>query len=205
MGHDGSDEPDRRQRILTGTATGAGVVLAFASLVAVVLLNGATVGQAIEIISPAPAPSLTATATPSQIWVHVSGEVVHPGVYTLPPGSRAQQAVTAAGRATAEAGLSAINLAAQLADGQQVRVPAVGEVFLPQRSVAEDLVGMVNIDTASAEELMRLPGVDEVIAMRILEYRQLQGPFAVVEQIMDVPGIGESKSEIMKNLITIGP
>ena len=129
---------------------------------------------------PSPAPSPTAV-----ILVDVGGEVAHPGLYQLPLGSRVNDAVTIAGGPSEAGDVQRLNLAARLADGQQVRVPAKAE----RRATADpgDLTtpARVNINTASLAELDSLPGVGPVIAQRIVAHRMQQGPFLSVEQLLE--------------------
>jgi competence protein ComEA len=141
-------------------------------------------------------------ATPAEIVVHVAGAVVRPGLVRVPVESRVADAVAAAGGATPEAALSAINLAAPLSDGTQVVVPVVtspGEAQAP--AVIDD--GRVRVNQADAAELDALPGVGPVLAERIVAHRDDNGPFGSVEDLLDVPGIGESKLEAMRESIVV--
>ena len=133
------------------------------------------------------------------IYVYVCGEVVSPGVYPLPEGSRAYEAVDAAGGLTEEADREAVNLARILKDGEQVTVPAVREA-----SEGAAPPGKVNINTADAEALTTLSGVGPSRAEDIIAYRQKHGPFAAVEDVMNVTGIGNALYEKIKDDITVG-
>jgi len=147
----------------------------------------------------APTATLAATVTLAPMQVHVSGAVLHPGVYSLDQGSRVQEVLELAGGATEDADLDRINLAAWVSDGQKVYVPKQGETDWPvvQSSagpVTGPVVGLggsgkVNINTATAEELNTLPGIGPAYAERIIRHRQEQGPFENIEQIMEVKGI----------------
>jgi len=150
---------------------------------------------------------------PPPLVVHVSGGVVQPGVYTLPAGSRLQQAVEAAGGLLPQADTQNINLAAPLQDGQKVAIPTLAPTATPfsRGPGATDILlpspvptsGLVNINTASQAELESLPGIGPVTAQKIIQYRQEHGPFQSIEDIMNVPGIGQKTFEAIKDLITV--
>ncbi len=156
---------------------------------------------------PVPAPSATESAPP--LIVHVAGWVEKPGVYELPEGSRVIDALEAAGGVKRGAELAALNLAAPLTDGQQVLVPrttttaeAPGTAPAPGTSPAGG-TALVNINVASAEELETLPGIGEVLAATIVQYREEHGPFTSVDQHLDVSGIGEVTLEELRDLVTV--
>lgn len=152
----------------------------------------------------------------SQIVVHVAGEVHHPGVYELSPGSRIIDAVTAAGGITARADVEVINLATPLIDSSQVYVPAKGSVRHPSfprpqpgmnagtsTDSQQASSGLVNINRATAAELEKLPGVGPSTAQAIIEYRNSHGPFASPEDLLNVKGIGPSKFAAMQPLVGV--
>lgn len=165
----------------------------------------------IVISPPEPTAAPVPTATPSAVQVYVSGQVAAPAVYELPPGSRVEDAVTAAGGFTAQAQPAGVNLAQSLFDGMQIYVPAEGEVpnlivpvaTAPAGTTNNSNGGLVNINTAGLEELDTLPGIGPSTAQNIIDYRESNGPFATLEAIMDVPGIGEAKFNQIKDLITL--
>jgi competence protein ComEA len=134
--------------------------------------------------------------------VHVSGWVVSPGVVEIPEGSIVADAVTAAGGARSGAGLEAINLAAPVMAGDQVVVPGPGEVNVTG-SVAGTSDGHISLNGADATQLQDLPGVGTVLAERIVAYRDANGPFQTVEDLLDVPGIGEAKLAAMRDLVSV--
>lgn len=147
------------------------------------------------------------------ITVYVSGAVARPGLYELPAGIRAQEAVEAAGGFTEAANQEKVNLAKKLKDGSQVNVPALkgskkaitgtnASAGTASIGSQQKQVGLVNINTASITELDSLPGVGEVTAQRIVEYRQ-QHSFTRIEDIMQVKGIGEAKFNKMKDRLTV--
>ena len=151
----------------------------------------------------------TRTATPAPVVVFVSGEVVAPGVYTLPHGSRVVDALAAAGGLSVDAEPSGINQAVLLQDGMQIHVPTVGEgpppPALPQSAPggAAQSGAKLNINRASAAELETLPGIGPSLAEAIVQHREINGAFASIEQLMDVPGIGAGKFDDIRELVTI--
>lgn len=138
--------------------------------------------------------------TDRQICVHVCGQVCQPGVVMLPEGSRAWEAVEAAGGLTGDAAEAAVNLAAVLRDGERLYIPSVDEEISEQGNGGDD--GPVNLNTADAAGLQTLPGIGESRAAEILSYREKHGGFQSVEEIMQVPGIKESIYEKIKDKIT---
>lgn len=166
-----------------------------------------------------PPPTFGPTATPGPLRVFVNGEVVAPAVYEFPAGSLVADAIEAAGGFTGEADEDVVNLAFPLADGMQVFVPTVGESAGPPAPIVVAPVGgggesssggttaggLVNINTANLDELDTLPGVGPSTAQRIIDYRDANGPFASIEEIMNVSGIGEVTFERLKDLIAVGP
>ncbi len=141
---------------------------------------------------PAPLPEApVAVVAPELVVVHVSGAVRDPGLVSLVGPARVADAVRAAGGATSAADLSAINLASPVADGDQIVVPAVGE-----RGEAGD--GLIDLNRATAQDLIRLQGIGPVLAERIVAHREEHGPFDSVEALLDVPGIGEAKLALLR-------
>jgi competence protein ComEA len=156
---------------------------------------------------PVPGP---ATATPSAseatILVDVTGWVRRPGVYEFDAGARVIDGIEAAGGARPGAELEALNLAAPLVDGTQVFVPKQGAA--PPSAVSSGSVGgasggLVNVNTATAAELEALPGVGEVTAQAIIDYRTENGPFTSVDELLDVTGIGDVTLENLRDLVTV--
>lgn len=166
--------------------------------------------------TPRPSPTPSPTSTPAPLLVDVAGAVQRPGVYQLPAGSRVQQAIDVAGGVTAEAELRLVNLARPLHDGEKLYVPAKGEEAPPSSTGSTAQTGTapangtatafpININTASAQELEALPGIGPVTAQAIVAYRQANGPFSSVKQIVEVKGIGEGTLAKIRDLITVGP
>ncbi len=189
----------------------AGFVLA-AILLVVTRLPG---GQPVT-LEPAP--------TQAPIVIQIIGEVVKPGVYTLPDGSRVQDAVDAAGGLLADADSNSVNLAARLEDGQQINIPSQSGSMSERRSstvplatsapftvvstltpTAVSSASLININTATLQQLDALPRIGPVTAQSIVTYRQQHGPFQHIEDIMNVPGIGPVTFDNIQNLITVGP
>jgi competence protein ComEA len=164
----------------------------------------------VEVRAAATLPAAGASATSSPdvlpILVDVAGWVRRPGVYEFHDGDRVIDAIEAAGGARRGAALDALNLAAPLADGTQILVPRRPPLGTagPAPSVGGDPTSpKVNINSASAVELEALPGVGEVIAQRIVDYRTANGPFGSVDDLLDVSGIGEVTLEDIRDLVTV--
>ena len=159
------------------------------------------------------------TAGSGQIVVDVDGAVAHPGLYKLPPDSRVQAALAAAGGLSPQADAHRINRAAKLHDGQKLYVLSQGESTPPLAASsgqgcegqactsAEGGVsgsdpegqGLVNINTANAAQLTQLPGVGPAIAQKIIDYRTANGSFTSVDDLTKVPGIGAAKLAQIKS------
>ncbi len=140
--------------------------------------------------------------------VHVAGEVRHPGVYRLGPGTRVQEAVRRAGGPTRRADLNAINLAAKVEDGRQVIVPRRAPVAAPSGGAPAAAPGAgpavpVNLNTATPDELGTLDGVGPATAAKILAYRQEHGGFGSVDELDQVPGIGEKRLAALRPHVTV--
>jgi len=162
---------------------------------------------ALTIITPTPRP----TATLASILVDVRGAVAKPGVYTLAPGSRMQDALALAGDVLADAETRNLNLARRLNDGEQIYVPMMGEATIPPpaspgRSGAVAIktpLGKINVNTATLEELDALPGIGPVIAQRIIDYRSQNGAFERIEDLKQVRGIGDAVLAQIEDWVTL--
>ena len=150
----------------------------------------------------------------SEVYVDVDGAVASPGVYRLKEGARVSQAIDAAGGLTVEADVTGLNRASKVADGQKIYVPKVGERQAVTAgggadggavvtSGANDAAGLVNINTASAAELQTLSGIGPSMAQSIIDERTKNGPFASVDDLMRVSGIGEKKLAKIKDCICV--
>ncbi|SDS38924.1 competence protein ComEA [Paraoerskovia marina] len=140
--------------------------------------------------------------------VHVVGEVAEPGLVDLAAGMRVADAIAAAGGPTSTADLAALNLAREIADGEQIYVPAPGEEVPvasgadPGSSAEAGRPALVNVNTADAGALEGLPGVGPVLAARIVGHREDHGPFASVDELVEVSGIGDAVLEGLRDLAT---
>jgi competence protein ComEA len=153
---------------------------------------------------PAAPPTETAAAASTVVVVDVVGAVRRPGLYTLEQGARIADAVSRAGGATPKADLALINLAALLADGEQVVVPGRGTAVAGAAAGAAPgtaATGPVHLSTATLEQLDSLPGIGPVTAQKILDYRQKHGAFTSVDELDAVPGIGPARLDQLKDLV----
>ncbi len=180
-----NDEPPARNVIA------AFVLVVIAIIIGVVLLLG-TRPQTVEIVINPPVPTVTPppSATPAPLQIYVSGAVANPQItLELPPGSRVEDALRLAGGAAPDADMSRVNPVGILRDGDHVHVFRVGEgdaVALPTAGGG----GIVYVNSATLEELITLPGIGPVTAQAILDYRTENGPFARLEDLDNVSGIG---------------
>jgi competence protein ComEA len=146
-----------------------------------------------RVASSSPSPSVTAVV---EIRVYVAGAVARPGVYPLPPDSRVEDAIAAAGGFLAGADMPRVNLAARVKDEEEIFVPAVGEAA-PNLAVKS-----VNVNTASAAQLRDGLGIPASLAARIVSYRRQHGPFRTVEDLRLVPLPDEQLSRIRTQITT---
>jgi competence protein ComEA len=152
----------------------------------------------VSVSSPAPAAR--------RATVHVVGAVHDPGVYRLADGARVQDAVARAGGATARADLQAVNLAARVADGQQVVVPRRGTAPAAAPGAAAEpgaAAAPVSLNSATAEQLETLDGVGPSTAQKILDYRTAHGGFSSIDDLAQIPGIGPKKLESLRRQVTV--
>ncbi len=166
----------------------------------------AAVLSAVDVPTPIAAPSTgpSAVASPTSVVVAVVGQVVTPGLVTLPLGSRVADAVAAAGGARPDADLSTVNLARVLVDGEQVAVGVPGAPPADGPSAATpDVPALLNLNTATESELEELPGVGPVLAGRITAYREDQGGFTSVDELQEVSGIGPSTFADLQDAVTV--
>ena len=132
------------------------------------------------------------------VVVHVAGAVQRPGVYRLPPGARVTDAVARAGGASPKALLDAINLAARLADGQQVIVPEGGPGGSLSAAAASPEDGPISLGTATVEQLDTIEGIGPVTAQQIVEFRDQHGGLSSVDQLDQISGIGPATMEALR-------
>jgi competence protein ComEA len=177
-------------------------LLAVVLVLALLLVLGKLLTRAGTPHATAPAVRPVAATRPAAaaVVVDVVGAVQRPGLYRMRTGDRVADAVTRAGGATGRADLEQINLAAPLADGQQVVVPRRG-TGAPGAG-ASTSSGPVHLSTATVEQLDALPGVGPVTAQKIVDYRQQHGGFHSLEELDAIPGIGPARIEQLKGLVT---
>ncbi len=159
-------------------------------------------GTATTITIDAPRPG---TQHPEKIVIHVVGAVTHPGLYDSSSGARVADAIGIAGGATQSADLSRINLAAKIADGQQVIVPEKGTPAAAGAANSSSVQAQapVNLNLATVDQLTTLDGVGPKTAQKIIEYREAHGGFKNVEDLLQVPGIGPAKLDRIKDEVTV--
>ncbi len=149
--------------------------------------------------------------TPAPILVQVEGAVLQPGVYSLPRGSRVQAALDAAGGMREDAVRAKVNLAAPLKDGEKLVIPTPGAVVLgnavagseTDSQAASEVSFPIDLNSATLEELDELPGIGPTRAQQIIDFRDASGGFEKLEDLKDVPGIGDVTFERLKDLVMI--
>ncbi len=142
-----------------------------------------------------------------QLVVYVAGEVRHPGLYRVPPGARANDAVEKAGSFSNAADRAAVNLAEIVQDGEEIRVPRTGESAPRSRKIARKkrarLRMSLNVNSASAGELARVPGLGQTLAERIVAYRAQNGPFASLDELADVSGFTPRRIDALAQYLVL--
>jgi competence protein ComEA len=181
---------------IVGSSIGLLIGLLAAGLI--LLVAGPPKGQPVSVLP---------TARPDNLTIAVIGAVNHPGIVEIPSGGRVSDVIEAAGGLTAEADQNDLNLAALVVDGQKINVRSMEEAAtIPtesSRSSAVEIPGLININTATAEELDSLPGIGPAKAAQIIEYRQNHGPFVTIEDVLKVTGIGPAIFEDIAPLISV--
>ena len=144
------------------------------------------------------------TATPQpQLRVYLSGAVRNPGVYTVTDGDRLLEAIEAAGGATEDADLAAVNLAARMRDEDHCHVPALGEPASGSPCQVAGQSRKIDINSASLEELQSLPGIGESRAQAIIRHREDNGPLTSVDDLLEVRGIGSGILASIRDLVEV--
>ena len=223
-----------RWRIGLGAAVVVLLVLAVGSVVATAVATGGGAGETEITAAASPggpdgdeagAAATGATAgsgTAGSLFVHVHGHVARPGLYEVPAGARVVDVVAAAGGFAPGADEAGVNLARPVVDGEQLRVPAVGEVVDggggagatggggggggaggASGSGAAAGGGLVDLNRADATGLQALPGVGPATSAAIIEWREGSGGFRSVDDLLEVPGIGEKTLETLRPLVTV--
>lgn len=149
----------------------------------------------------------TGSGTESQWVIYITGAVMRPGVYRMPPGTRVYQAVEQAGGFTSEADPEAFNMALPLDDGIHIHVPRKSEGHGPPVSGQVGAVGggtaLIDLNRSDAAALQSLPGIGPKLAQEIIRHREERGRFTSVEDLLSVKGIGEKKFSDIRNLVTV--
>lgn len=183
----------------------------FVLLAVLFLLTGCAAEQAVFVSTssdlgseiPASEPEEEAPETEkTEIYVYVCGEVSSPGVYRLPPEARVYEAVAQAGGLTKQADAAAVNQARELTDGEEIYVPALGEAAVSSET-SGSTDGKININTADAAQLTALEGIGESKAAAIIAWREENGGFSTVEDLLKVNGIAEKTFEKIKDEISV--
>ena len=149
-----------------------------------------------------------------EIIIHIDGEVLNPGLVYLPVGSRINDAISAAGGTTELANTAKVNLAYELKDGQKIHIPSIYDIeesSYVQNDAGDNIIlsdtssnsSLINLNTATQAELETLPGIGSATASKIIDYRNKNGDFEKIEDIMNVSGIGEAKFNNIKEYICI--
>ena len=198
-----SAEPPAARRRLGIGAVVVLVIAALAFTVGIGILRGAVAPVDEVVVDQTPAATPTSAG---ELYVHVSGAVQTPGLYVLPAGSRVVDAVAAAGGFAGDADRDAVNLARTLDDGEQLPVPREGEVppaAAAGTGSASSRDGRVDLNTADATLLETLPRIGPALAERIITWRDDNGGFTSIEDLLAVPGIGDKMLESLRDLVTV--
>lgn len=190
--------PALSRRQLFGAAAATVVLLL---LVMRHLGGGGSAAPAVRPVQPTARPKKVAAKL---LVVDVAGAVRHPGLYRLRSGSRIDDAIASAGGATRKAQLGAVNLAAPVADGEQVVVPGrgvAGVAAAGSPAAGTSSSSPLDLNSATLEQLENLPGIGPVTAQKILDYRQEHGAFHSVVELQGVPGIGPAHMAQLKGLV----
>lgn len=162
-------------------------------------------GSSTPAVTPLQAPVRPKAAAATKLLVvDVAGAVRRPGLYRLRAGSRIDDAIASAGGPTAKAQLDTVNLAAPIADGEQVVVPRRGPGGAAAASApaaGSSPTAPLDLNSATLEQLEALPGIGPVTAQKILDYRQQHGAFHAIEELQGVPGIGPAHMAQLKGLV----
>ncbi|MFC7789563.1 helix-hairpin-helix domain-containing protein [Microbacterium sp. MAHUQ-60] len=189
--HDAPPRP--RLRLGIGAAITVGLVVLSAAVGWGILRGQASPTEAIALDRGGDGSVVTADPGTGGLYVHVLGEVARPGLYILDPDARLVDALAAAGGTLETADLRAVNLARPLSDGEQVDVPVQGEKAAADGAGASAVGadGTIDLNAATQADLETLPRIGPALAQRILEWREENGRFRAVEDLLAVPGIGE--------------
>jgi len=205
----GSSRPSVRWRV----AGGAVLVIGIVSLIVSIMLSGFAARGDRQVVSRSVEPadaSAVSVAPPADsngeaMYVHVIGAVVTPGLVRLPLNARVVDAIAAASGLANDAQSSALNLARRVVDGEQLRVPRVGEPSVIESATHEaGSAARVNLNTAQVTELQTLPRVGSTMAKRIVDWRTAHGRFSSVDDLTSVSGVGEKTLDALRDLVVVG-
>lgn len=173
---------------------GAAIVLVLAALAVTVVIGMVRTAAAPVEEVPVGAPSS------APLYVHIHGAVQRPGLYRFSEAARVIDVVAAAGGFTGTADRDAVNLARLVSDGEQLRVPEIGE---EPADGGDDDDGLVDLNTADLAALDTLPRIGPALAERIIRWREENGRFTSVEDLLSVPGIGDKMLQALRDLVTV--
>lgn len=202
MSDDETDPPAARAKLRLGL--GAVVVLVIGALSVTVGL-GLLRGQTSPVQTLPFDDQVSMSAPVASVYVHVLGAVARPGLYVLDADARVVDVLAAAGGSADGADLRAVNLARPVTDGEQLYVPLIGETSAAEGSASGgvDADGRVNLNTASRAELETLPRIGPALAQRIIDWRESNGRFRSVDDLVAVPGIGERMLAALREAVTV--
>jgi competence protein ComEA len=189
------ENPTSRRKLLVSAGAGVAAVAVIGSL-----WSNASSGSGEVAVEPTAGAQVNSLSTDTLI-VQVVGAVAEPGVYEVPMDSRVMDAVSLAGGLAANADPASLNLARIVQDGEQIIVGATGDAR--SRRATSSVADKVNINTATAQDFETLPRIGATLAERIVAYRDQHGPFAGVESLLEVPGIGDLTLAGMRDKITL--
>lgn len=197
-----------RLRVAGGSIVVVGVIVL---IVSIVLSGLAARGErqvmpraSAETDGPGAVPAHGVDSIDAEIYVHVVGAVITPGLVRLPPNARVVDSIAAAFGLATDADPSALNLARRVVDGEQLRVPRVGEPSVVAATNGLGPAGRVNLNTALISELQRLPRVGATMAQRIIDWRAAHGRFSSVDELSSVAGFGEKTLDAVRDLVAVG-
>lgn len=189
----------RRARVSIGAAVVLGLIVLSIAVGVGIMRGQAAPSETVPLGSDA------ATTAPSgELYVHVLGAVHKPGLYVLDLDARLVDAIAAAGGTTDDADLTAINLARLLTDGEQIIVPVIGAVdTAPGAEDPASSDGLIDLNSADQSALEALPRIGPALAQRIIDWREQNGRFTSVDDLLAVPGIGEKLLAGMRDLVRV--
>lgn len=191
-----------RLRLSIGAAVVLGLVVLSGAVGLGIMRGQADPAQTVQIEASSEGSD---AAAGGEIFVHVLGEVTHPGLYVLEPDARVVDALAAAGGTLDDADLQAVNLARTLSDGEQLIVPAVGDEApgAGEGGTAPEGDGLIDINTADQTALETLPRIGPALAQRIIEWRETNGRFGSVDDLLAVSGIGDKLLSGLRDLVRV--